>query len=213
MNVAEQTDTRTEADPTSDNLSQAIRGNDEPGIQFWGMAMLLRGPVDTVRFRRIARLILSLGKMSPEWRTAFEIGYDRLEADKRILVRDEMGELYCHFGQYGMALKFVAPEPATLPELELAMTVYLQLGRFDDARNIAELCGQGLVTAWNGQAFGQLLGILKRYREAIGKQPNRRQERRTLFDLVLALEREFTDSHGPAAWEKEQKTDKQESLG
>ena len=67
--------------------------------------------------------IANLEKLSKEWRTVFELAYEKIPLNKRIYARDAMMYLYCAFEDYKAAAKFLPLKPYTPWEITVARWV------------------------------------------------------------------------------------------
>jgi len=173
----------------SEQLSRAIEDKDHQAIEFFALKLLLfSGPVHAINFAWVMQIILDHGKMSPGWKAAFEQAYDLQVLSRRILYRDSMVKLYLWFKDYHMAAKFLASKPELPEELSDAMEVYLRLKRYDDARIVAEMCGQKMVSCRDAHSLRRLVRTLRHYHRAIEEQDNERYE---VLKLITSLEAQW----------------------
>jgi tetratricopeptide (TPR) repeat protein len=88
--------------------------------------------------------IAELNKLSEEWKTVFELAYEKIPLNKRIYARDAMVYLYCAFDDYETAAKFLPPKPYTTHEITTAMHVFLRMERFPEAEAVVRICREQL---------------------------------------------------------------------
>ena len=168
-----------------EQLSKAIEDKDPHAIECFALMFLLSsGPVHAIDFAWVMQIILDHGKMSPGWKAAFEQAYERQPPSRRILYRDSMTKLYRWFKDYHMAANFLASKPELPEELSDAMEVYLHLKRYDDARTVAEVCGQRMVVCRDPHSLRGLVRTLRRYHRAMDEREHERHELRRLINSL-----------------------------
>jgi hypothetical protein len=163
----------------------ALEDKDQEAIEYFGLALLLSRRLYAQEFAMVMDAIIDSGKMSPGWKSAFERAYEAQPENRRVLYRDPMVKLYLSLREYHTAAKFLPAKPELPQELADAMEVYLQLKRRDDAKAIAERCGQKMVVCRDAGSLHILLRTLRRYHRA---EAEREAERVAWRDLMMSLE-------------------------
>ena len=178
--------TPTSEPPSFDQPPQASEAYDTVDIEMSALKLLLESKtISSGDFASAMQTVFDLGKMSTGWKAAFELAYENQPASRRILYRDSMTRLYLWFKDYQMAEKFLAGNPVLPGELADAMEVYLQLKRYDDAKAVADICGQRMVYCSDPDSQRFLLKILNRYHRAMNARVDKRHE---LLRLMASLD-------------------------
>ncbi len=165
--------------------TEAAITHDTVEAEISAFKLLESKPASSLSFAYALHTVLELGKMSPGWKAAFEIIYESQPEGRRILYRDSMVKLYLWLKDYHMAVKFLAAKPVLPHELADCMEVYLHLKRFDDAKAIAEICGQRLVYYSDLESQRSLLKIIRRYQGAMQRLGDKRRD---LLGLIVSFE-------------------------
>ena len=164
---------------------KAAEDKDPEATECLALAFLLSGPLYATEFEWVLRTVLGLGKMSPGWKAAFELAYEKQPPNRRILYRSAMAELYLWFKDYHTGAKYLPVKPVRPEELAQAMEVYLQLKRHDDAKAVAEACAQKMVSCRDPRSLSSLLKALRRYHRATS---DREFERNQWQSLIVSME-------------------------
>jgi hypothetical protein len=189
----------------SEELSKAIDDEDLLAIECSALKILLfSDPASALNFAWVMQIILDHDRMSPGWKSAFNHAYERQPPGRRILYRDSMTKMYLWFKDYHMAVKFLASKPELPGELSDSMEVYIHLKRYDDARSIAEICGQRMVSCRDADSMRSLVRTLKRYHRAVEHQENERYE---LRELISSLETQWMSRTERHTQESKERTD------
>jgi hypothetical protein len=153
-----------------EQLWDALKDKNEDAIEYFALALLLSRRLYALEFATVMDAILGSGRMSPGWKSAFERAYEAQPENRRILYRDSMVKLYLSLGDYYTAARFLPAKPELPQELADTMEVYLQLKRHDDARAIAERCGQKMVVCRDARSIRILLRTLRHFHRAEAKR-------------------------------------------
>ena len=149
-----------------EQFRDALKDKNEDAIEYFALALLLSRRLYALEFATVMDAVLDSDKMSLGWKSAFERAYEAQPENRRILYRDSMVKLYLSLRDYHTAAKFLPAKPELPQELADAMEVYLQLKRHEDARAIAERCGQKMVVTRDPGSLRILLKTLRRYHRA-----------------------------------------------